>query len=291
MKIIPVLHIDQFENEEALEDFYSNDLERHLKKNNKIIHKPHRHNFFLCVLFSKGKGTHEIDFDAYPVSPGSVFFLRPGQTHCWSFEDRPQGYIFFHTGDFYEFYFSNKKLGQFPFYYSYKNPPHLCLGEDARKPIERRFAEINEEYQKKESYKKQKLASLINLTYIDLARHYTISEPTGTISSLTYLETLNALEVAIEKFFRRKKSASFYADLLHISPKHLNRVTKATLDKTTTQLIADRVLLEAKRLIVHSENSLSEIAEILGYDDYAYFSKIFKQRMGMTPLHFKKRYR
>jgi len=55
-------------------------------------------------------------------------------------------------------------------------------------------------------------------------------------------------------------------------------------------LITERVLLESKRLIVHSDNSLSAIAEILGYEDYAYFSKVFKAKTNMTPLEFKKSY-
>ncbi|WP_394746967.1 AraC family transcriptional regulator [Spongiimicrobium salis] len=291
MRQIPILHIDQFEHEETLEDFYCNDLALHLRKNNKIVYKPHSHDFFLCVFFSKGSGVHEIDFDHYPVEPGSVFFLRPGQTHCWTFEDTPEGYIFFHTQSFYEFYFSNKQLSQFPFYYSPKNPPNLSLTSMEIQPIEHRFQEIYREYGRSAPYKRQKLVSLVDLSYIDLARIYGNMEPVERKTSTTYLETLNALEKAIESAYKTEKSAAFYADQLHITPKHLNRIVKTTLNKTTTELIADRVFLEAKRLIVHSGNTLSTIAILLGYEDYAYFSKVFKQRTGMTPLGFKKKYK
>lgn len=290
MELIPILNIEQFEQEESLADFYSNDLQQHLKKNAQIIHKPHKHDFFLCVLFCKGSGIHEIDFNTYAIQPGSVFFLKPGQTHSWRFDSTPEGYIFFHTPDFYELYFLNRKLTQFPFYYSLKNPPDLTLTLEELENIAMRFKEINIEYYQDSAYKKQKLISLVNLTYIDLTQQYVDYEPIKKVLSSTYLQALENLESIIEEHYKTEKLAKFYAVKLHITPKHLNRITKATLNKTTTELITERVILEAKRLIAHSGNSLTEVAETLGYEDYAYFSRVFKLKTDKTPLEFKKSY-
>ena len=118
MRAIPILNIQQFEEEQPLHDFYSNDLKSHLQKNRNLVYKPHKHNFYLCILFTEGRGVHEIDFNAYNVEPGSVFFLKPGQTHSWKFDSQPNGYLFFHTQDFYELSFSNRLLHQFPFFSS-----------------------------------------------------------------------------------------------------------------------------------------------------------------------------
>ncbi|WP_298476139.1 AraC family transcriptional regulator [uncultured Maribacter sp.] len=289
MKVIPTLNIEQFEEEASLSEFYSNHLDTHLTKNKNIIHKPHRHDFFLCVIFKKGSGVHEIDFDSYPITNGSVFFLKPGQTHSWTFDNSPEGYIFFHTQEFYSLFFSNKSLAQFPFYYSYKNPPNLILKVTELKKAISLFKEINTEFYQKLSYQKQKIANLVNLLYIDLSRSYAPSEPSIIISS-NYISTLETLEQAIEEFFKTQKSVAFYASHLHITTKHLNRITKTTLNKTPTELITERILLEAKRLMVHTDNTLNKISEILGYTDYAYFSRLFKQKTGITPLQFKKRY-
>lgn len=290
MKIVPVLNIQQFEQDTPWSDFYSNDLKSHLKKNKNFFNKPHSHDFFLCVIFTKGSGTHEIDFDTYQVNTGSVFFLKPGQTHYWTFNSNPEGYIFFHTQDFYELHFSKSKLEQFPFYFSHKNTPSLNLEPDAIKTLELNFKDINNEYYNEFPYKKQKIASLINTTYIDLARHYNTVSSSKNTTSVTYIETLRALEKVIEMYYKTEKSATFYANALHISPKHLNRIAKATLGKTTTDLITERVILESKRLIVHSKNTLQTISEVLGYQDYAYFSRVFKQKTNITPLEFKKSY-
>ncbi|MUH34477.1 helix-turn-helix domain-containing protein [Zobellia amurskyensis] len=290
MQIVPVLHIEQFKGENALVEFYSNDLAAHLKKNEAIVHRPHKHDFFLCVLFTKGSGTHEIDFSSYSIKEGSLFFLKPGQTHSWKFNTQAEGYIFFHTQSFFELSISDIKLNQFPFYYSYKNPPYLNLSPVELQKIASRFNEINEEYHVDTVYKKQKLVSIINLVYIDLSRMYASFDETEKTVSSTYLKILSDLEHIIELFYRTEKKANFYADKLNITTKHLNRVTKSTLGKTTTELITERILLEAKRLMVHSENSLAYVADSLGYEDYAYFSRVFKAKTQVTPLEFKKRY-
>ena len=75
-----------------------------------------------------------------------MFFLKPGQTHSWKFNSTPKGTIFFHTQEFYKMYFLNKNLSQFPFYYSYKNPPHLILNATILEITASRFNEINMEY-------------------------------------------------------------------------------------------------------------------------------------------------
>ncbi|NNG11444.1 MAG: AraC family transcriptional regulator [Arenibacter sp.] len=290
MKNIPILNIEQFEHQTQLEDFYSNNLETHLNKNKEYFYKPHRHNFFLCALFTKGSGIHEIDFETYNVQPGSIFFLRPGQTHFWKFTGAPEGFIFFHTQEFYELHFTHATLNQFPFYYSLKNPPMLQLAVDKLKEIEMKFMIINKEYYDRLPFKKQKLASLLNTIYIDLSRHYIDIDQKKEVVSIRYLATLRALEKLIDKHYKSQKTVKFYADALHISTKHLNRILRTTLDKTTTQLILERIILEAKRLMVHSNNSLSEISEILGYEDYAHFSKVFKRNTHITPKGFKKSY-
>ncbi|WP_233557602.1 AraC family transcriptional regulator [Aquimarina sp. AD1] len=289
--MIPILNITQFDKEESLTDFYSNDLKNHLIKNKNIFHKPHKHDFFLCVFFSRGSGLHEVDFDSYTVKPGSVFFLMPGQTHYWKFQEQPEGYIFFHSQDFYEFQFSNKKLLRFPFYYSYKNPPYLYLTKDEMPVIKSYFEQVNSEYNQTLVFNKDKIVSLVDLIYIDLSRLYINRKTECSSSTPTYLKTLASLEVVIEQFYKNEKSAKFYAEKLSISPKHLNRIAKNTLNKTTTDLITERVMLEAKRLIVHSDNSLSLIGQNLGYEDYAYFSRVFKLKTNKTPLEFRKEYR
>lgn len=110
------------------------------------------------------------------------------------------------------------------------------------------------------------------------------------LGSPNYSILLENLENAINTHFYTEKLPKFYANQLHITTKHLNRVVRHTINKTTSQLISERILLESKRLIVHSNNNLANVANTLGFSDYAYFSKFFKAKTGVTPIHFKKKY-
>lgn len=79
--------------------------------------------------------------------------------------------------------------------------------------------------------------------------------------------------------------------MMNISDKHLNRMTKETLNKTISELIFERIILEAKRMILFSKYSVSEISIELGYIDTSYFSRLFKNKTGQTPLEFLDKYR
>ena len=100
-KSIPVYDIENFQFIGKENEFYANTLPDHLKDHNDKILKPHRHSFFLCVFFTKGNGIHEVDFDTYEIKPGTVFTLCPGQVHDWKLSEDMDGYIFFHTKDFF----------------------------------------------------------------------------------------------------------------------------------------------------------------------------------------------
>lgn len=284
-----VLNIDQFKNSKVLNNVYVNMFSNHIRLNQDLINKPHSHNFYLCVLFTEGTGTHEIDFNSYSINPGKVFFLKPGQTHFWKFDTKPKGYIFFHSQEFYEMTFVNHRLKNFPFYYSYQNPPVIELRSNDI-DFQKKFKNLYQEYLKSEIFRNLKIVNIINDIYIDLTREYTSDLDLSDNFNSRYLNILESFEHLLDQSYNEQKLPKYYADKLNISTKHLNRVVKQTINKTTNQMISERVILEAKRLIVHSNTSLSIISESLDFSDYAYFSKYFKTKTGITPLDFKRKY-
>ncbi len=284
-----VLDIDQFKTTRLLNNFYVNRFSNHIETNSSIIGTPHSHNFYLCVLFTKGTGTHEIDFSTYDIHPGKIFFLKPGQTHFWKFETAPEGYIFFHSKAFYNMHYLTHKLSAFPFYYSYQNPPFLDLSDDY-KAIEVKYQNLYNEYLDSKPFRELKIVNTISDIYMDLTRKYAVDIDIANYSQSGYLKILEKLENFIDLHYDKEKLPKFYANKLNITTKHLNRVVKETVNKTTNQLITERVIVEAKRLIVHSNSSLFAIADTLGFKDYAYFSRYFKNRVKVTPLEFRKRY-
>lgn len=92
----------------------------------------------------------------------------------------------------------------------------------------------------------------------------------------------------LESNYQQVRNTDFYAGKLGISSKRLNQILKDKLSKTGMQLIHDRLILEAKRSIIHSENTIKEIAYELGFSDRPYFSRFFKKQTGQTPEEFQK---
>ncbi len=284
---MPVYDIHQFQHFNKQEDFYANYLKQHVADHH-FTHLPHKHDFYLVILFTAGKGTHEIDFETYKVEPGALFIMKPGQMHYWKLSDDVEGFVFFHTKNFYDEGSVTSGLQNFTFFNSFQNLPVTVLKKNLLLTFKRLMLEILEEYKADKILKLQKIHVLVNLVYIELSRVYLPSEQ---INHKTYVLQLQKFEETIETHFKTIKSAGDYASKLHITEKHLNRITKTCLNKTSTQLIAERIILEAKRMLIHSALNVTEVGEALGYNDKSYFIRFFKKNTGETPLSFLNRYK
>ena len=92
----------------------------------------------------------------------------------------------------------------------------------------------------------------------------------------------------LESNYQQVRNTDFYAGKIGISSKRLNQILKEKLNKTGMQIIHDRIILEAKRKIIHSELTIKEIAYDLGFSDRPYFSRFFKKQTNQTPEEFQK---
>ena len=227
--LTPILEIKQFQKVSEDESFYTNIFSNHLECNHKDITTPHKHDFYLTVLFTQGQGTHEIDFNTYPIQSGALFFLKPGQTHNWQLSDDIEGYIFFHSKTFYDSYFSSKSVLDFPFFYSTQNAPYLLLTETQLNSVTLIFQNILTEYLNKQDFHTQKIINLVDHLYIDITRWYTQNKSINTPFSHSYILKTQLLEQLIDTHFKTDKLAHQYALRMHITPKHLNRIITFTL--------------------------------------------------------------
>ncbi|MBC7846944.1 MAG: helix-turn-helix domain-containing protein [Flavobacterium sp.] len=287
-KTLPVYNIEKFKPLCHEKDFYASTVSNHLK-NNDFTSSPHKHNFFLVVLFTQGSGNHSVDFVNYDIKPGSIFMLSPGQIHSWTLTEDTDGYIFFHNKDFYELNFSSNKLQDYPFYCSVYNSPTLILKANDLQKSKSIFKEINLEYKQKQLIKFKRLFVLVELLYIDLLRLYLPQEQIDK-QNQDYLIKLRKLEGLINDNYKTIKSPAKYAEMMFLGIKQLNRVCKECLNKSTSDIITDRIILEAKRLLIYSPFKIPEIAEQLGYTDISYFTRLFKKKNGITPAAFIKTY-
>ena len=112
-------------------------------------------------------------------------------------------------------------------------------------------------------------------------------EATNNITDTKEPYILQNLKDAIEGHFKTKHAPRNYADLLHISPKALAKLTKTHFNKTLTVLISERIIIEAKRELYLTNKAVKEIAYELGYDDEHYFSRFFKTNADISPQGYR----
>jgi AraC-like DNA-binding protein len=94
----------------------------------------------------------------------------------------------------------------------------------------------------------------------------------------------------IDQHYKSIKLPKEYADLLYVTPNHLNALAQDLSGKTAGELIRDRVLLEAKRLLTNANMTVTEIAFSLNFRDNSYFNRFFKKKEGITPDEFRKQF-
>ncbi len=286
MQNIEILGLDKFSGKNVLRDFYVNTLADHLVTSHLHIEKPHKHDFYATMVFTSGSGKHHIDFNTYDVKPGSVFAMSPGQVHSWELSPDADGFLFFHTKSFYEMRYSDEKLSDYAFFSQVEAVNLIEVPNEKLSGFVDLFQKMSVADPLDEKTKRHLLIALITQVYIEMQGFSNSQNPTGNASA--YAQKFSRFGQLLEENFRSEKSPEKYASMLNITAKHLNRINRETVGKSTSEIILERVLLEAKRMLIHSDGNFNEIASMLGYDDYAYFSKLFRKKVGVTVSGFVK---
>jgi hypothetical protein len=111
-----VLNLNSFnKKKDQRPDFYIKTFQKH-KAEHPFVMLPHSHDFYLIMIFTKGSGTHRIDFNTFKIKPGSIFFMSPGQMHSWQLGDDADGHVLFFNSSFYSMAREERRITAFPFY-------------------------------------------------------------------------------------------------------------------------------------------------------------------------------
>lgn len=251
-----------------------------------LIHELHRHDFFFILALENGEGIHEIDFTSYQVLSNSIFFLRPGQVHQLELKAGCSGFLVEYNTEFYN---PNTKLSiQRLRKASSKN---YCRLETKRfEKIQATLTSMFLEYTDKEEGYKEVIKANLDVFFIEFVRQSpNPNGPPVAINQYTQERLEEFLEL-MEMHITTHKLASQYAGFMNLSLYQLNEITKTTLGKITSELINERIILEAKRYLLATPDQIKEIADQLGYEDVSYFIRFFKKHSGYTPEAFRQNF-
>ena len=250
---------------------------------------PHRHAFFQIVLFTEGGGSHSIDFKKFQVVPHQVYAMGPGQIHSWNFDADTDGFIINFNESFFTAICHNPNFVQeFPLFNAVSGSPVNILEAECCGEVHSLMERMLKEFQKEADFKQEILRGMLLQLLVMLSRQLPRSIQPGISSH--QLTVLRNFERLIEEHFKVKRLPRDYAEMLFITPNHLNALVNSVVGKPAGEIIRDRVVLEAKRLLVNSDHNISQIADMLHFEDNAYFTRFFKKYTGLSPEVFRQEY-
>jgi AraC family transcriptional regulator, transcriptional activator of pobA len=247
---------------------------------------PHKHDFYHLLLFTKGSGNHLIDLQKFDVQPNQIYFMSPGQVHSWNFEGEVDGYVINFSIPFFQAFLLNPDyVQQFPCFSGIQTSSVINLPENLQAEVHTLFERIVEESETGNRLSLDMIKVLMVQLFITVGR-LTFEGTDLNVKSNNYT-TLKKFVILIDKNVSILKFPREYAELLFVTPNYLNAICKEFLGKSAGEMIRDRVVLEAKRLMVNLDISISQIAYQLNFRDNSYFSKFFKKYTGITPEEFR----
>lgn len=174
-------------------------------------------------------------------------------------------------------------------FFGSSTPPVISLCEKDVKSFKAMFLMLEEEFETRDQIQGEMLRVILKRLLIKATRLIKESNPKNNLPKSQY-ETVRQFHILVEQNFKEKHQVSDYADLLFKSSKTLANVFNKTGNRSPSKIINERLVLEAKRLLLHSEKTAEQIGYELGFNDAAHFSKFFKNQVGSPPGTFKKGY-
>jgi AraC family transcriptional activator of pobA len=255
-----------------------------------FIKKEHANDFYSVILFTRGTGSIKINNDNYIIQPQTICIVAPNQMHSFDGLEDVEGTIFFFCQDFYVEEFSYLRLLNL---YSYTIQtgtevcnPCIALNDKDFNPINSIINSINNEY---ESYTPSNCSAIVirsqlNILLLKLTELYEKKSGNSNKNDSILIHSLSHL---VDSYFIKEQQLGFYTSAFNISESQLNDVCQKHFNCGLKKILQNRLMQEARKLLLSSDLSVSEIAYKLNFEDNSYFNKVFKSKTGLTPKRFR----
>lgn len=260
--------------------------EEKARRMGRFIVEPHSHEHEELVICKSGVVEHFIDFEQSRLTAPLILFISKGKQHAARvYEDAqnryPEGWIL-------QFKSSLIPESRFQLYSDYHNYANLELSQgelfDRICVITRMIEDENAKGGADYAVIRSLLSTLFVLIESERKKNMTENESVEKNRNTTFKAFLRILEAN----FNRDVSVDFYAEKLNMSSRNLNLICRTILQRSVSEIVETRKLTEAKNLLIHTDKTIAEIAYELGYNENAYFTKVFKKKAGIPPTEFRK---
>lgn len=263
------------------------DLAEYFQENSDHSSRPHTHSFYQVIWFTSAKGHHFIDFDGYPIAENRLFFIAKNQVHYFENRDDYTGYLIHFNESF--ILSTETDINFFLTYNIFNNPeePFFQIPAELRDQLLGYLHQIGVEANNRAAFGNESLLSYLLKSMLLLIEREKKRTQKGELLGTHQNDILLRFRDLLETNFENNWSVSDFAEALSISTKTLNSITKSEWGKTVSQTITDRIILEAKRRLTHSNAYVNQIAYDLGFKDPYYFIKYFKKHVKCSPSEFR----
>ena len=250
-------------------------------KSQKWISPALRNNDFTILWLIDGSGQLRIDFVDYSMMPGQVVTMVPGQTYEGVMQYNKLIVMRLRDG-FFDHRYRTRLLFMKTFFPGNGRGALFELSSmESDHLLQLAGIMVHEQQKKAVDWDLQAHLASAFLTYLSHCNHKT---PVTNKLDERVIELL----ILINRYFCKERNASFYARKFSLTRKRLNELTKKQLNKTVTQLVHDRIILEARRVLIYDTKTVKAISYELGFADSAYFCRFYKRQTGESPMAFRK---
>ncbi len=246
-----------------------------------------KNKFYTLLYFKEASGNLIIDKQNFTIQNNSFVFINYNQIYCLQQDLCSKAEIIMFTKSFYNYVYTGNKL--------IKNDTALnnlssfiTPKQEQSEEIVRIVDEIRNEYHNLTLLKKEVLCLLLKVLMLKYTRN-TGRKNKSNRAITSNDELVISFNDLLEKYYKEWHTTSKYAEKLSLTSNYLNTVIKKKLDISTTQVIKNRIILEAQRLLLHTTISVVQISYELGFSDNSHFGKYFKSATGLSPNEFRKK--
>ena len=242
----------------------------------------HRHDY-VEIFALQGRGSVLIDFENHPLSGRSLVAIGPGRVHAWQASKMTGLYISF-TQEFFDGSSPPPSaLFDYPFIFEGELPSVIHLKPTQGAQVQNLFRDINREFKNHQKLAVEMIRHQLRSLMVFLSRLYAATSP----AAFTAVGLVRRFRLEIERSFLTSTSVRDYARALGVTTSHLNESLRLETGLTAADLIRARLVLEAKRLLLHSELTMAEIGYQLGFKDPSYFSRFIRRELKTSPQAFR----